>query len=199
MISLRENDNREASAEILQRQKSHRITALGIFYHTIRNNTGHAHELSVLYLRFTAELVQRHEALQHLLVIAQRMVGNVKADNFLFVLQNKLLGNFRQRRQLDFRHTEAIVTEQPQLAVGLIPLAGSAQINRLLNNGQHLRASGTEGIHCAAFNHIFDNALVDHAHINTTAEIRQALERTALVAGADNCIDCSITGIFYTS
>ena len=66
------------------------------------------------------------------------MVGNVKADNFLFVLQNKLLGDFRQRRQLDFRHAEAIVTEQPQLSVSLVPLAGSTQINRLLHNRQHL-------------------------------------------------------------
>ena len=140
--------------------------------------------------------MQRHEALQHLLVIAQRMVGNVKANNFLFVLQNKLLGNFRQRRQLDFRHAEAIVTEQPQLAVGLVPLAGGTQINRLVHNSQHLRASGAEGIHCAAFNHIFDNTLVDHTHIHTAAEIRQTLERTALVTGADNCIDCGITGIF---
>ena len=82
--------------------------------------------------------MQRHEALQHLLIIAQRMVGNVKAYDFLFVLQNKLLGDFRQRRQLDFRHAEAIVTEQSQLAVGLVPLAGGTQINRLLHNRQHL-------------------------------------------------------------
>ena len=140
--------------------------------------------------------MQRHEALQHLLIIAQRMVGNVKADDFLFVLQNKLLGDFRQRRQLDFRHAEAIVTEQSQLAVGLVPLAGSTQINRLVHNSQHLRSSGAEGIHCAAFNHIFDNTLVDHAHIHTAAEIRQTLERTALVTGADNGIYCGITGIF---
>ena len=193
MIGFREGNNGKTAAEILQRQYRHGVALFGVFDIAGRYNSCNAHYLPVCNLGFSHKLVQWHKALQHPFIFAKRMIGNIKADDFLFVLQNYLLRKFLKLRQADFRHAKAlVVTKQAYLPVGAVTLAGSTQIAGLVQNRQQLRALGTKGIHSTAFDEVFYDALIDDAHIDAAAKICQALKSAPLAAGCYNGIHSGI-------
>ena len=143
--------------------------------------------------------MQRHKALHHCFIFTERMVRHIKAQQLLFVLQQRLLGDFRQLRQSYLLHAEGLViTKQSQLAVCSVPLARSAQVYRLVDHCQKLRAACAEGIHSAALDEMLYHALIHHAHIHAAAEIRQACKRPALAARADNRLDSRAAGALDT-
>ena len=127
LIVFWENDDRKASREILQRQQRHRIAALRRLDGAAGDNAGHAHKLVILHLRLAYELMQRHKALHNLLVFTERMVRHIKAEQLLFVLQQRLLGDFCPLRQPYLLHAKGLViAEQSQLAVRPVSLTRSA-------------------------------------------------------------------------
>ena len=112
------------------------------------------------------------------------MPGHIKTDQFLFIFQQYRaahLVHLRQGYGIDFR--KILTAEKADLPAVIIALLLDSQLQRLFIYGQQLGTIGSQRIHGAALDQVFQQTPVQGPVVHPFAEIQNIPERPSFPTG----------------